>query len=106
MAIDNFGVVYGAMTTVNTDSKVMCLFIRELVKILDKEDPNFHSYTAFYHDGAAYSKHPAFMEVLKELRLSFMTSAPHSYNCSFIELLFGAIKTNTLAAADQPLAKR
>ena len=56
MAIDNHGAVYSSMTTVNTDTRMMCLYIRELTKILEKEDKKFRSYTLLIHDGAAYAK--------------------------------------------------
>jgi len=37
-ALDNFGEIYLSFTMANTDSKIMALYIRELVKVLDKED--------------------------------------------------------------------
>lgn len=38
-AIDNHGKVYMTLTNVNTDTTVMILYIRELVKQLSREDP-------------------------------------------------------------------
>ena len=39
MALDNFGVIYACFTQVNTDSKIMGLYIKELVNQLDRENP-------------------------------------------------------------------
>ena len=41
MALDNFGEVYASFTQVNTDSKIMGLYIKELVNHLDKVDKNW-----------------------------------------------------------------
>lgn len=64
MAIDNFGVVYASMTNVNTDNRVMQLYLRELVKVLDKEDRNWRSYTCLVHDGASYATHDSFRALI------------------------------------------
>ena len=34
-----------ALTTVNTTSEVVCLFVRKLVDALEQEDPNFREKT-------------------------------------------------------------
>ena len=78
----------------------MQLYLRELVKILDKEDRNWRTYTCIVHDGARYATHDSFRALLEELKLPFATSAPHSYNVSWVELLFGALKTNQLDTTD------
>jgi hypothetical protein len=101
MAIDNFGKIYATLTNVNTDSTVMSLYIRELVKVLSKEDPHFRQSTIFLHDGASYVRNSAFINVLKELHVPFMISGPHSYNIAWVELLFGAIKTGVLNPDDE-----
>ena len=47
MAIDNHGKVYSCMTSVNTDTTVMTLYIKELVKILDKESSSWRQNSCF-----------------------------------------------------------
>ena len=47
----------------------------------------------------------AFNKVLKELHVPFMMSSPHSYNVSWVELLFGSIKTGALNPNDEPMGK-
>ena len=90
----------------NTDGTIMSLFIRELVKQLDKEDQNWRRYTMILHDGAAYCKSPVFIDTIRQLHVPWLTSAPHSYNISWVELLFGAIKTGVLASPEQGLGRR
>ena len=105
MAIDNHGVIYGSMTSVNTDATMMGLYMRELVKKLDQEDENWRRSTVILHDGAAYVRSSAFIAVLKKLHVPWMMSSPHSYNISWVELLFGAIKTGVLNPSEQPTGK-
>ena len=44
-AIDTTGRVFMALTTINTTSEVVCLFIRKLVDALAQEYPNFREKT-------------------------------------------------------------
>jgi hypothetical protein len=44
-AIDTGGLLYMALTTVNTTSEVVCLFVKQLVAVLEQEDPNFREKT-------------------------------------------------------------
>ena len=96
MAIDNHGTIYASVTQVNTDSTMMALYVRELVKILDKEDLNWRRSTVILHDGAAYTRSTAFLKLVKDLHVPWMISSPHSYNISWVELLFASIKTGVL----------
>ena len=45
------------------------------------------------------------IDLIKELRIPFMLSSPHSYNISPIEMLFAAIKTGNLNEEDIPTGK-
>jgi len=96
MALDNFGKVYACLTHVNTDSTIMGIYIKELVKELDNEDRDWRRSTIILHDGAKYCQSNITINVLRDLRVPFMLSSPHSYNISPIEMLFAAIKTGSL----------
>ena len=96
MAIDNFGVVYSCLTQVNTDSDVMSLYLKELVRLLTAESKNFRTSTLVIADGASYHQSETTLNMLRELRVPFMISSPHSYNIAPVELLFGAIKTGNM----------
>ena len=56
MALDNSGRIYSCLTQQNTDSKILGLYIKELVKLLDNEDVNWRDYTILMHDGAKYAQ--------------------------------------------------
>ena len=105
MAIDNHGKVYASLTNVNTDATIMSIYMKELVKTLDAEDVNWRRYTLILHDGAAYCRSTVFNKAIKDLHVPFMMSAPHSYNISWVELLFGSIKTGVLNPEDMSLGK-
>ena len=105
MALDNHGIVYACLTQENTNSTVMKLYIKELVKQLDSERKDWRKSTIILHDGAKYGQSKSTIEVLKELRLPYMISSPHSYNISPIEMLFAGIKTGNLNEKDLPTGK-
>ena len=95
-ALDNFGKVYVCLTQVNTDSKVMGLYINELVKLLDREDSHWRDKTILLHDGAKYAQSKSTENALNDLKVPFMLSAPHSYNIAPIEIVFSALKSGNL----------
>ena len=106
MALDNFGEVYACLTQVNTDSKIMSLYMKELVRILDSEDKYWRNNTIIFHDGASYAQSGDTLGILRDMRVPFMVLPPHAYNVSPIELLFGAIKTDILNPLALPTGKR
>ena len=105
MALDNHGIVYACLTQENTNSTIMKLYIKALVRLLDSESKTWRKSTIILHDGAKYGQSNSTIDVLKELRLPYMISAPHSYNISAIEMLFAGIKTGSLNEKDLPTGK-
>ena len=83
----------------------MKLYIKALVRLLDSESKSWRKTTIILHDGAKYGQSNSTIDVLKELRLPYMISAPHSYNISAIEMLFAGIKTGSLNEKDLPTGK-
>lgn len=67
LALDNFGRSYIALTQVNTDSEVMILFLRDLVKLLNEEDRSWRQKTFFTLDGAKYHRSSETLAVCEEL---------------------------------------
>ena len=53
-ALDTEGRVYFTLTHANTDSNVMLVFLRHLMRQLDRESPNWAEETVFLFDGARY----------------------------------------------------
>ena len=54
LAFDSNGESYLALSQSNTNSVVITLFIRGLVKLLNVEDRNWRKKTVIFWDGAAY----------------------------------------------------
>ena len=55
MGISNTGDIYATFSQVNTDSKIMGIYYKELVKTLDAKDVNWRRTHLIVHDGAKYS---------------------------------------------------
>ena len=105
MALSNDGDIYASFTQVNTTSTILDLYIKELVKTLDKEDRNWRLNTIILHDGAPYAQSSAIMTTLKKLQIPFVFLSPYSYNVAPIEMLFGAIKTGNNNPDNLPTGK-
>ena len=54
MALDSEGCVYSCITQSNTDSKIFSMYLKELVKALDKKDKNWRATHVLLLDGAKY----------------------------------------------------
>ena len=54
LAIDTAGKLYCALTQVNTDHHVFCLFMTKLAEKLTKEDRDWRASTLLLIDGARY----------------------------------------------------
>lgn len=52
VGVDNFGEAYLSLLQANTNQYTFAEFIRELVKILDENRPNWRSDTVLLVDGA------------------------------------------------------
>lgn len=92
LALDNFGQSYVALTQINTDSDVMILFFRDLVKLLNEEDRRWRTKTLIFLDGAKYHQSEETLKVCKELDIPLMVSSPYGYSCSPCELWYSLFK--------------
>ena len=86
------GNLWASLTQVNTTSKVFCLYIRELVRQLDKERPDWRNDTVLTFDGASYHQTTETLAMLRDLRVPTMVLGPSSYNVAACELAFSALK--------------
>ena len=105
-ALDTDGEVYFALTHANTDSDVLMLFMRFLMRQLDSEDPDWSSHTVFLLDGARYHTSEEIRGYHKKLQVEVIYSGPYSYNAAPIELLFGALKNGEINPAKESTGKR
>ena len=105
MALDNNGYVYACLTQVITDSTIMAMYLKTLVRILDAENKHWRKHTIILHDGSRYCQSEIMLKTIKQLRLPFMLSGPHSYNTAPVEMLFGGIKTGNLNVDNLPTGR-
>ena len=95
-AIDNRGSLYMALTTINTTSEVVCLFVKQLVDALELEDPDFREKTVLQFDGATYHRSAETRNFLANMGVKTMISGPYGYEIASIERLFAGIKSTNL----------
>ena len=81
-----------AITTVNTTSEVVCLFVKQLVNALEIEDPNFIEKTVLQFDGATYHRSSETRNFLANIKVKAMISGPYGYDIAPVEKLFSGIK--------------
>ena len=95
-ALDTEGQVYFALTQSTTDSDVLMLFLRYLIKHLDTENPNWINNTIVLLDGARYHTSDEMREYLSKMEVPVIYSGPYSYSAAPIERLFSALKDGDL----------
>ena len=105
MATDTLGHFWVSLTQVNTTSKVFCLYLRELVKALDKERSGWRKSTVLTFDGASYHRTAETNDMLRTLNVPTMVLAPHSYAVAACELVFAALKDSHLNPEQLPTGK-
>lgn len=67
MGIDTLGNIYASFTQVNTDSKIMAIYLRELTKKLDKERPDWRTNTVITMDNAPWHVSTETLSAMKAL---------------------------------------
>ena len=88
-----------ALTTVNTTSEVICLFLKRLVYRLNLEDSNFRNKTIFQLDGATYHTSYETRNFLTNSGVQTIISGPYGYNIAPIEMFFAALKATDMNPA-------
>ena len=84
------------LTTINTTSEVVCLFVKQLVEALELEDPDFREKTVFQFDGATYHRSSETRNFLANMGIKTMISGPYGYEIAPVEMLFSGIKSTNL----------
>ena len=86
MGIDSNGSVYLSLLQSNSNSQVMDIFFRALVKQLDKERPDWRDDTVIMLDNARYHSSKPTKRLFEALSIPVLYTGPHSYAASPCEL--------------------
>ena len=105
-SLDTEGQVFFTLTQSTTDSDVLMVFFRYLIKYLDTENPDWRSNTIFLLDGARYHTSEDMREYLRKMNVKVIFSGPYSYDAAPIERLFAALKNGELNPEKLPTGKR
>ena len=105
-ALDTEGRIWCALTQDNTDSDVMTLFLRYLVRRLDLETPGWQENSTILLDNAAWHTNPIMKQRLSRMQLPIIYSGPYSYSTAPIELMFAALKLGDLNPNRLPTGKK
>ena len=75
-ALDTDGIVYLSLTQTTSDSDILMLFFRYLIRHLDNERPNWRSDTIFLLDGARYHTGEEMREYFQKMEVTIIFSGP------------------------------
>ena len=85
-----------ALTTSNTTSEVVCLFVSQLVELLEEEVPSFREDTVLRFDGATYHRSAETRNYLANMGVKTIISGPYGYEIAPIEMFFSQLKSTNL----------
>jgi len=91
-ALDTKGQIYYSLSQSNTDSDMMMLYMRYLLRRLDEEEADWRDNTVFLFDGAKYHTSEEMKAYFRKMDIKVIYSGPYSYTSAPIELVFGALK--------------
>jgi len=105
-ALDTKGQIYYSLSQSNTDSDMMMLYMRHLLRRLDEEEADWRDNTVFLFDGAKYHTSEEMKAYFRKMDIKVIYSGPYSYTSAPIELVFGALKQGELNPDRHPTGKR
>ena len=92
VGLDTQGSVYLTLVQSNSNSKIMEIYLHQLVKTLDEERAGWRNNTVLMWDNAPYHSNPSTLGVLEKLKIPVIFTGPHSYEASPCELFFAHFK--------------
>lgn len=79
LALDMKGSVFLTLVQSNSNSKIMEIYLHQLVRKLDEERPGWRQSTLLMWDNAPYHSTPSTLNVLEKLKVPVIFTGPHSY---------------------------
>ena len=77
-----------ALTVTNTDSDVLCMFLKKLFEKIELERPDFRQNTILLIDGAPYHRSDETHNFLCNLGVETVMGGPYGYQAAPIESFF------------------
>ena len=95
-AIDNYGDAYLSLLQANNNQYTWSEFVRELVKKLDVERPNWRDDTILLVDGAKMHTTELVQSIYQKLKVPIIVASPYSYNIMATEKWHALFKSGEL----------
>lgn len=106
LGLSTTGSVYLSLLQSNSNSKIMEIFFRDLVRKLDKERKDWRSDSLIFLDNAPYHTSAATLKLFKDLSLPICFTGPHSYDSAPVEKMFAHFKAADINPNRLPMNKR
>ena len=84
----------------------MTMFLRYLVRELDRESPGWQDNSTILLDNAAWHTNAVMRQRLARLQLPIIYTGPYSYSAAPVELVFAALKLGDLNPNRLPTGKK
>ena len=104
-AIDNYGDAYLSLLQANNNQFTWVEFVRELVKKLDQERPNWRDDTILLVDGAKMHSTEMVEGIYKKLKIPIMIAPPYSWNLVPTEKWHALFKAGELNPTGMSMTK-
>ena len=104
-AVDNYGDAYLSLLQANTNQYTFAEFVRELVRILDKDRPQWRSDTIWLVDGAKMHTTQLVQDIYTKLKIPIMVAPPYSWNLVATEKWHSMFKSGELNATGKSMTK-
>ena len=84
----------------------MTLFLRHLIRLLDRDRPGWQEDSVILLDNASWHKSEAMLSRLARMNLPIIFSGPFSYAAAAVETVFAALKLGDLNPDRLPTGKK
>ena len=81
-----------SLSTVNTGSEQLCLYLKWLIVKLSKQDKNWQETTVLLLDGASYHRSKETRNYLANKGVKVVIGGPYAFSAAPVEHYFSALK--------------
>jgi len=106
VGLDTLGNAYLSVYQCNSNAAMMRIFFLDLIKVLDRQRPDWRNNTVLLLDGAKYHKEATVLQLMEELRVPVCFLGPYSYLTAIAEAYFAWYKQVDLNPRHLPTGKQ